>query len=100
MADLKDKVGIVTGGGTGIGRATALAMARAALANGNSSSRTVILFASLGWSERISGGRRSLRLLGPSVCQARDARVLRGSPARSKTESSVKARHMLFLLGD
>ena len=29
MADLKNKVGIVTGGGTGIGRATALAMARA-----------------------------------------------------------------------
>src|SRR6516165_11102732 len=29
MASLKDKVGIVTGGGTGIGRATALAMARA-----------------------------------------------------------------------
>ena len=29
MADLKGKVGIVTGGGTGIGRATALAMARA-----------------------------------------------------------------------
>ena len=29
MADLKDKVGIVTGGGTGIGRATALAMAKA-----------------------------------------------------------------------
>ena len=29
MADLKEKVGIVTGGGTGIGRATALAMAKA-----------------------------------------------------------------------
>jgi NAD(P)-dependent dehydrogenase (short-subunit alcohol dehydrogenase family) len=29
MASLKNKVGIVTGGGTGIGRATALAMARA-----------------------------------------------------------------------
>jgi NAD(P)-dependent dehydrogenase (short-subunit alcohol dehydrogenase family) len=29
MADLKGKVGLVTGGGTGIGRATALAMARA-----------------------------------------------------------------------
>src|SRR5258707_2900170 len=29
MADLKDKVGIVTGGGTGIGRATALAMVKA-----------------------------------------------------------------------
>ncbi len=29
MASLSDKVGIVTGGGTGIGRATALAMARA-----------------------------------------------------------------------
>ncbi len=29
MASLKDKVGIVTGGGTGIGRATALAMAKA-----------------------------------------------------------------------
>jgi NAD(P)-dependent dehydrogenase (short-subunit alcohol dehydrogenase family) len=29
MANLKDKVGIVTGGGTGIGKATALAMARA-----------------------------------------------------------------------
>jgi NAD(P)-dependent dehydrogenase (short-subunit alcohol dehydrogenase family) len=29
MADLKDKVGIVTGGGTGIGRATALAIATA-----------------------------------------------------------------------
>jgi NAD(P)-dependent dehydrogenase (short-subunit alcohol dehydrogenase family) len=29
MADLKGKVGVVTGGGTGIGRATALAMARA-----------------------------------------------------------------------
>ena len=29
MANLKDKVGIVTGGATGIGRATALAMARA-----------------------------------------------------------------------
>ena len=29
MANLKDKVGIVTGGGTGIGRATALPMARA-----------------------------------------------------------------------
>ena len=27
MADLKGKVGVVTGGGTGIGRATALAMA-------------------------------------------------------------------------
>jgi NAD(P)-dependent dehydrogenase (short-subunit alcohol dehydrogenase family) len=29
VADLKNKVGIVTGGGTGIGKATALAMARA-----------------------------------------------------------------------
>ena len=29
MADLKGKVGIVTGGGTGIGRATAFAMAKA-----------------------------------------------------------------------
>jgi NAD(P)-dependent dehydrogenase (short-subunit alcohol dehydrogenase family) len=29
MADLKSKVGIVTGGGSGIGKATALAMARA-----------------------------------------------------------------------
>jgi NAD(P)-dependent dehydrogenase (short-subunit alcohol dehydrogenase family) len=29
MASLANKVGIVTGGGTGIGRATALAMARA-----------------------------------------------------------------------
>lgn len=29
MASLKDKVGVVTGGGTGIGRATAVAMARA-----------------------------------------------------------------------
>src|SRR6266481_9641315 len=29
MATLKDKVGIVTGGATGIGRATALAMAKA-----------------------------------------------------------------------
>ena len=29
MADLKGKVGIVTGGGTGIGRATAFAMANA-----------------------------------------------------------------------
>jgi hypothetical protein len=28
MADLKGKVGIVTGGGTGIGRATALAMSK------------------------------------------------------------------------
>src|SRR5712692_2595810 len=32
MADLKGKVGIVTGGGTGIGRATALAMAKAGAA--------------------------------------------------------------------
>src|ERR1700716_40167 len=32
MADLTGKVGIVTGGGTGIGRATALAMARAGAA--------------------------------------------------------------------
>src|SRR5436189_5990812 len=32
MADMKGKVGIVTGGGTGIGRATALAMARAGAA--------------------------------------------------------------------
>ena len=31
MADLKGKVGIVTGGGTGIGRATALAMAKSAI---------------------------------------------------------------------
>ena len=30
MADLKGKVGIVTGGGTGIGRATALAMSKVA----------------------------------------------------------------------
>ena len=29
MADLKGKVGIVTGGGTGIGKATAFAMAKA-----------------------------------------------------------------------
>ena len=29
MANLAGKVGIVTGGGTGIGKATALAMARA-----------------------------------------------------------------------
>src|SRR5882724_2157076 len=37
MADLRGKVGIVTGGGTGIGKATALAMAKsgAALAIGN-----------------------------------------------------------------
>ena len=37
MADLKSKVGIVTGGGTGIGRATALAMSKvgAALVIGN-----------------------------------------------------------------
>src|SRR5271163_3784526 len=32
MANLNGKVGIVTGGGTGIGRATALAMARAGAA--------------------------------------------------------------------
>jgi NAD(P)-dependent dehydrogenase (short-subunit alcohol dehydrogenase family) len=32
MADLKGKVGLVTGGGTGIGRATALAMVRAGAA--------------------------------------------------------------------
>ena len=32
MADLKGKVGVVTGGGTGIGRATALAMAKAGAA--------------------------------------------------------------------
>lgn len=32
MADLKGKVGIVTGGGSGIGKATALAMARAGAA--------------------------------------------------------------------
>jgi NAD(P)-dependent dehydrogenase (short-subunit alcohol dehydrogenase family) len=32
MADLKGKVGLVTGGGTGIGRATALAMSRAGAA--------------------------------------------------------------------
>ena len=37
MADLKDKVGVVTGGGTGSGRATALALAKAgaAVAIGN-----------------------------------------------------------------
>jgi NAD(P)-dependent dehydrogenase (short-subunit alcohol dehydrogenase family) len=37
MADLRNKVGIVTGGGTGIGRATALAMSKvgAALVIGN-----------------------------------------------------------------
>jgi NAD(P)-dependent dehydrogenase (short-subunit alcohol dehydrogenase family) len=37
VADLKGKVGIVTGGGTGIGRATALAMAKtgAAVVIGN-----------------------------------------------------------------
>ena len=32
MADLKGKVGVVTGGGSGIGKATALAMARAGAA--------------------------------------------------------------------
>ena len=32
MASLKDKVGMVTGGGSGIGRATALAMSRAGAA--------------------------------------------------------------------
>ena len=32
MADLTGKIGIVTGGGTGIGRATALAMAKAGAA--------------------------------------------------------------------
>ena len=35
MADLKGKVGIVTGGGTGIGRATALAMAKVGAACGH-----------------------------------------------------------------
>ena len=42
MADLKGKVGIVTGGGTGIGRATALAMARvgAAVVIGNRDAAT------------------------------------------------------------
>jgi NAD(P)-dependent dehydrogenase (short-subunit alcohol dehydrogenase family) len=32
MAELKGKVGIVTGGGSGIGKATALAMAKAGAA--------------------------------------------------------------------
>jgi NAD(P)-dependent dehydrogenase (short-subunit alcohol dehydrogenase family) len=44
MADLKGKVGVVTGGGSGIGKATALAMARggATLVIGNRDAAFVV----------------------------------------------------------
>jgi NAD(P)-dependent dehydrogenase (short-subunit alcohol dehydrogenase family) len=73
MASLANKVGIVTGGGTGIGRATALAMARAgaSLVIGN---RNAKLGEEVVWAIEQAGGRAVFQVT--DVGKPEDARTL------------------------
>ena len=110
MADLKGKVGLVTGGGTGIGRATALAMVRAgaALVIGNrdaAKGEEVVAADPAGrWPGRVpedgreQAGRREgtggagggrIRAARPGVQQRRDGRA---SKSRCTNRTSTRRR--------